>query len=108
MGRPILKVAIFPGTFDPLTLGHLDIIDRGRKLFDKLIVAVGINPEKDELFSVQERLALIRTLTKKFSNVSVEAYEGLTVNLVQKAARAAAILAVCATSPISIMSFASR
>ena len=85
------KIAVFPGTFDPITLGHLDIIDRGRKLFDHLIVAVGINPEKDLLFPVDERLKLLRTLTRRFSNVSVEAYEGLTVQLVKKR-KAAAIL----------------
>src|SRR5437868_810142 len=79
-----LKIAVFPGTFDPLTLGHLDIIERGRKLFDRLIVAVGENPEKHELFPVEERLELIRAHTRKFKNVSVEAYRGLTVTLVRK------------------------
>jgi pantetheine-phosphate adenylyltransferase len=85
------KIAIFPGTFDPLTLGHLDIIDRGRKLFDELIVAIGINPEKNQLFPVEERLEILRSVTKKFRNVSVEAYEGLTVTLVKRR-KAAAIL----------------
>ncbi|MGN6369301.1 MAG: pantetheine-phosphate adenylyltransferase [Phycisphaerae bacterium] len=85
------KIAVFPGTFDPPTLGHIDIIDRGRKLFDQLIVAVGINPEKEFLFPIDERLKLLRTLTKRFPNVSVEAYEGLTVQLVKKR-NAAAIL----------------
>jgi pantetheine-phosphate adenylyltransferase len=85
------KIAIFPGTFDPLTLGHLDIIDRGRKLFDRLIVAIGVNPVKDHLFSVEERLAVTKQLTKKFKNVTVEAYEGLTMQLVRKR-KAAAIL----------------
>ncbi len=85
------KIAIFPGTFDPLTLGHLDIIDRGRKLFDHLIVAIGINPEKEHLFTVEERLALLKKLTRKFRNVSCEAYSGLTVTLVRQR-KAAAIL----------------
>jgi pantetheine-phosphate adenylyltransferase len=85
------KIAVFPGTFDPLTLGHLDIIDRGRKLFDRLIVAIGVNPLKEHLFSVEERLAVTRQLTRKFKNVSVEAYEGLTMQLVKKR-KAAAIL----------------
>jgi pantetheine-phosphate adenylyltransferase len=83
------KVAIFPGTFDPLTLGHLDIIDRGRKLFDHLIVAIGINPAKEHLFPVNERLSLVRALTRKFPDVSVEAYEGLTVQLVKRRGAAA-------------------
>ncbi|MCL2647767.1 MAG: pantetheine-phosphate adenylyltransferase [Phycisphaerales bacterium] len=77
--------------FDPLTLGHLDVIDRGRKLFDQLIVAIGVNPEKDQLFSAEERFELAVELTKKFRNVKVEAYEGLTVELVKKR-KAAAIL----------------
>jgi pantetheine-phosphate adenylyltransferase len=85
------KIAVFPGTFDPLTLGHLDIIDRGRKLFDRLIVAIGVNPGKEHLFSVDERLAVTRQLTKKFKNVTVEAYDGLTMQLVKKR-KAAAIL----------------
>jgi len=86
-----LKIAVFPGTFDPVTLGHLDIVDRGRKLFDHLIVAIGVNPEKDWLFPVEERLAMVRSLVKKFKNVSVEAYAGLTVELVRKR-KASAIL----------------
>lgn len=84
-------IAVFPGTFDPITLGHLDIIDRGRRLFDELIVAIGVNPEKDHLFPVDERLRMVRSLVKKFPNVSVETYEGLTVKFVQ-ARRASTIL----------------
>lgn len=86
--RPASKkaptVAVFPGTFDPITLGHLDIIARGRQLFDRLIVAIGVNPEKDHLFPVAERLRIIQKLVKGMDNVSVEAYEGLTVDLVQR------------------------
>jgi pantetheine-phosphate adenylyltransferase len=85
------KIAVFPGTFDPITLGHLDIIERGRKLFDRLIVAIGINPEKEYLFPLEERLSLIRHLVKRLDNVSVEAYSGLTVQFVQQH-QAAAIL----------------
>ena len=84
-------IAVFPGTFDPITLGHLDIIDRGRKLFDRLIVAIGVNPEKEHLFPLEERLSLIRQLIKPFKNVSVETYSGLTVQFVQQQ-NAAAIL----------------
>ncbi len=90
--RPLSpKIALFPGTFDPLTLGHLDIIDRGRKLFDQLIVAIGVNPEKNQLFPLEERLSTLRAETRSFKNVSVEAYDGLTVTLVKKR-KAAAIL----------------
>jgi pantetheine-phosphate adenylyltransferase len=85
------KIAIFPGTFDPVTLGHLDIIDRGRRLFDHLIVALGVNPQKDHLLPVEERLRLVQNLIKPFPNVSAEAYDGLTVDLVQRR-KAVAIL----------------
>ena len=78
------KVAIFPGTFDPITLGHLDIIDRGRRLFDRLIVALGVNPQKEQLLPVAERLRLINRVVKPFKNVSAEAFEGLTVDFVKR------------------------
>jgi pantetheine-phosphate adenylyltransferase len=78
------KIAIFPGTFDPITLGHLDIIERGRRLFDHLIVALGVNPQKDHLLPVEERLRLIQRVVKPFKNVSAEAYEGLTVDFVKR------------------------
>ncbi len=78
------KIAVFPGTFDPPTLGHLDVIRRGRTLFDRLIVAIGRNPGKSELFPVGERLEMLRTLIADVSQVSVEAYEGLTVELVKR------------------------
>ncbi|MGC8624239.1 MAG: pantetheine-phosphate adenylyltransferase [Phycisphaerae bacterium] len=80
----IRKIAVFPGTFDPPTLGHLDVIRRGHKLFDHLIVAVGRNPDKSELFPVPQRLELIRTLVADLPTVSVESYEGLTVELVRQ------------------------
>jgi pantetheine-phosphate adenylyltransferase len=83
------KVGVFPGTFDPITLGHLDIIERGRKLFDRLIVAIGVNPEKEHLFPLEERLSLIQQLIKPFDNVTVETYSGLTVQFVQKHSAAA-------------------
>jgi pantetheine-phosphate adenylyltransferase len=81
--KPVAKIAVFPGTFDPPTLGHLDVIQRGRRLFDHLIVAIGRNPEKTELFSIQERLEMIRELIGDIPNISVETYEGLTVELVK-------------------------
>jgi pantetheine-phosphate adenylyltransferase len=83
--------AIFPGTFDPITLGHIDIIERSRRIFDHLIVAIGENREKTELFPVEERLAIIRPLVRRFPNVSVEAYSGLTVDFAKRR-RATAIL----------------
>ena len=85
------RIAVFPGQFDPITNGHLDVIKRGSALFDELIVAVGINPQKTELFSVQERERMIRSLTNGLQGVSVAAYEGLTVDFV-KESHATAIL----------------
>lgn len=78
------KIGVFPGQFDPITLGHLDVIRRGVKLFDTLYVAVGINPEKREFFSQSERVELIRSLLVDEPNVQVESYAGLTVDFVRK------------------------
>jgi len=73
--------AIFPGSFDPLTNGHLDVIERGMKLFDELIVAVGRSPIKNQLFTPEERVAMISELLeqKNMPGVSVESFDGLTV-----------------------------
>ena len=73
--------AIFPGSFDPLTNGHLDVIERGTKLFDELVVAVGRSPVKNQLFTPEERVAMIAELLedKHMPGVSVESFEGLTV-----------------------------
>ncbi|AKG24678.1 pantetheine-phosphate adenylyltransferase [Calothrix sp. 336/3] len=76
-------IAIYPGSFDPITLGHLDIIQRGAKLFDQVVVAVLRNPNKAPLFTVQRRLEQIRTSTKHLTNVEADAFDGLTVNYAQ-------------------------
>jgi pantetheine-phosphate adenylyltransferase len=76
-------VAVFPGAFDPVTCGHLDVIERGRRLFSKLIVGVGHNPEKVELFTADERVDMIRSLVAHMPNVSVEKYDGLTADFVR-------------------------
>ncbi len=78
------RKAVFTGTFDPMTLGHLDVIRRGRLLFDHLVVGIGVNPNKQSLFSVEERIEMARTVTGAFDNVSVEAFEGLTVHYVRQ------------------------
>ncbi|MBK4729307.1 pantetheine-phosphate adenylyltransferase [Oxynema sp. CENA135] len=77
-------IAIYPGSFDPITLGHLDIIERGCKLFDRVIVAVSINPNKTPLFDVEHRLEQIRRATQHLSNSEVERFDGLTVNYARK------------------------
>ena len=71
--------AIFPGSFDPITNGHLDVIHRGMKLFDELVVAVGRSPVKNQLFTPEERVEMIAELVHELPGVSVEAFEGLTV-----------------------------
>jgi len=76
--------AIFPGSFDPITNGHLDVIKRAVKLFDRVIVAIGQNPVKDELFSPQQRVEMIRNLVKDMPRVSVESYDCLTVQFARQ------------------------
>ena len=78
------RTAVFTGTFDPLTLGHLDVIGRGRMLFDHLVVAIGINPNKQSLFSIEERVTLAQRVVEPFPNVSVEAFEELAVLFVRR------------------------
>jgi len=72
--------AICPGSFDPITNGHLDLIERGSKIFDELIVAVLCNPEKDPLFNVEERVEMLNEVTQHCSNVSVDTFDGLLVD----------------------------
>lgn len=78
------KTAVFAGTFDPPTYGHLDIINRSRRLFARTIVAVGRNPEKQPLFTEQERVELLRRLVGPHEDVEVEAYKGLTMDYVRR------------------------
>jgi pantetheine-phosphate adenylyltransferase len=75
-----MRIAIYPGSFDPLTNGHLDIAQRGAKTFDKLIIAVMVNPHKNPLFTVEERKELIREAVKHLPNVEVDSFPGLLVN----------------------------
>ena len=72
--------AIYPGSFDPPTNGHLDLIERGSKIFDELVVAILRNPEKDPLFSVADRRKMLEEMTASFDNVSVDTFDGLTVD----------------------------
>ncbi len=73
-------IAIYPGSFDPLTNGHLDLIERGAKIFDELIVAILRNPEKEPLFSLDERTEMIRAMTRERGNVRVDSFDGLMVD----------------------------
>ena len=78
------RTAVFTGTFDPISLGHLDVIQRGRLLFDHLVVGIGINVNKASLFDVDERVEMARRVLLPFPNVSVQSFEGLTVHFVRK------------------------
>ena len=75
-----MRIALFPGTFDPITLGHIDIIDRALPMFDKLIVGIGRNANKKPMFSEEERLSWILETYKNESKISAVVYEGLTVD----------------------------
>ncbi|MBW8038623.1 MAG: pantetheine-phosphate adenylyltransferase [Planctomycetes bacterium] len=76
--------AVFPGSFDPITNGHLDVITRGVKLFDELIIAVGKSPVKNQLFTPKERVEMIAELITDMPGVSVESFDGLTVEYAAK------------------------
>ncbi len=73
-------VGVYPGSFDPITYGHLDIIERASKMVDKLIVGVLVNSSKTPLFSMDERVRMIEDLTRDYGNVEVRSFDGLTVN----------------------------
>lgn len=79
-----MKVAVFPGSFDPITLGHYDIIERASRLFDKIIIAIGQNSQKKYMFSLEQRKEFISKTFEKFPNVEVDSFEGLTVEYCQK------------------------
>jgi len=96
------RIAVFPGTFDPLTNGHLDVIQRGRKLFDELIVAVGQNPEKKSLFTQQERAEIIRKVVGKYPNVRVETFRGLTVDYARRVGAAALLRGIRNSSDLQM------
>jgi len=78
------SVAIYPGSFDPITYGHLDLIERARRLFDNLIVAVGTNPDKAPLFTVMERVEMLQEATREMPNVSVDTFGGLLVDYARR------------------------
>ena len=78
------RIGLYAGSFDPVTLGHLDIIRRGARLVDKLIVSVGINPDKRPLFSPTERVEMLQSVLKEIPNVEVDCFEGLTVDHVHR------------------------
>lgn len=78
------RIAVYTGSFDPITLGHMNIIERASSLVDKLIVGIGINAGKDPMFSPDERVALVKRVTSRIDNVEVRKFSGLAVNFVRR------------------------
>ncbi len=91
MSKTKPRIAVFPGSFDPLTLGHVDVIRRAAALFDELIVAVGQNPEKTCLLDQQTRARIVGEVVADLPNVRVETYDGLTVDAAQRLGAAALV-----------------
>ncbi len=78
------RIAVYPGSFDPITLGHLNVIERASRLFDRLIVGVGINIEKQGMFAADERVELIRVATCHLRNIEIRTFQGLAVDFVRQ------------------------
>jgi pantetheine-phosphate adenylyltransferase len=79
-----MKKAVYPGMFDPVTNGHLDVIKRGSIIFDKLVISVGCNPLKEALFSVEDRMEMIKNNVRDFKNVEVDCFGGMLVDYLKK------------------------
>jgi len=88
---PVGRLALYPGSFDPLTNGHVDIILRGARLFDRILVAVLVSADKNPLFSVEERVGIVQEVFREYSNVEVDAFDGLLVDYARRK-RATAIV----------------
>jgi pantetheine-phosphate adenylyltransferase len=93
-----MRTVIYPGSFDPLTNGHLDVIQRAARLFDNVIVAVALNESKSPLFDLQERMALVAEVVAPIKNVSADSFDGLLVNYVEERSGQAVIRGLRAVS----------
>jgi pantetheine-phosphate adenylyltransferase len=93
-----VRIAVYPGSFDPFTLGHLDILERATGIFDKVIVAVLENPNKSPLFSVEERIEMIGESVAQNGNVEVDSFDGLTVDYAKKVGAGSLVRGLRATS----------
>ncbi len=94
----MLRLAVYPGSFDPPTLGHLDVVERAARLFDRLVVAVGRNSSKRPLLSVEDRCEGLSRSVAHLENVTVDAYEGLTVDYVERVGARAIVRGLRATA----------
>lgn len=79
-----MRLAVFPGSFDPITNGHIDLVERAVPLFDKIIVSVGINNQKTALFSLEQRMTWLKKSFENYPTISIDTFEGLTVNYCKK------------------------
>lgn len=93
-----MKIAICPGSFDPVTLGHLDIISRASRLFDKVIVAVLCNMDKNPSFTIEERMELLRQVTSQYDNVEIDSFQGLLVDYAKEKGAVAVVKGLRAVS----------
>lgn len=91
-------VAVYPGTFDPVTNGHIDLVERSLRIFGEVIVAVAENPKKAPLFTLDERLFMLKAVTANYKNVSIEGFDGLLVDYVRKRGAVAIIRGLRAVS----------
>jgi pantetheine-phosphate adenylyltransferase len=80
----VKRIAVYPGTFDPVTNGHLDLVERGRRRFDRLVMAILSNEEKQPMFTLDERIAFIRDATSQWPDVEVETFDGLLVDYARR------------------------
>ena len=79
-----MKKAVFPGSFDPITIGHVDIVKRGIKVFDEIIIAVGDNTDKKYMFPKEKRVEFVKQTFNNYDNIKIESYDGLTVDFCKK------------------------
>ncbi len=93
-----MKIAVCPGSFDPVTFGHVDIMTRAAKLFDKVIVLVSINPSKNTSFTAEERVAMIKEVTKDIDNIEVDIFEGLLADYLKMSGACAIVKGLRAVS----------
>jgi pantetheine-phosphate adenylyltransferase len=91
-------IAVYPGTFDPVTNGHIDLVERSLRIFDELVIAVAENPKKQPLFSLEERIGMFKTVTADFKNITIEGFDGLLVDYVRRKGASAIVRGLRAIS----------
>jgi pantetheine-phosphate adenylyltransferase len=92
------RIAVYPGTFDPVTNGHVDLVQRSLRIFDEVVVAIAANPKKTPLFSLDERVSMFKEATGQFKNLLIEGFDGLLVDYIRKKSAVATIRGLRAVS----------